>query len=97
MTHAERVMWQRFRNRQLGGLKFRRQKPIGPYIVDFTCLERKLIIEVDGGQHALKMSADTIRGEFLKKKGYRILRFWNHDVLKDTDAVLEQILMELKK
>jgi very-short-patch-repair endonuclease len=97
MTFAEQVMWQRLRNRQLDGFKFRRQKPIGPYIVDFACLEKKLIIEVDGGQHASAMSADAIRGEFLKKKGYRILRFWNHDVLSDTDAVLEWILIELKE
>ena len=97
MTDAERILWQRLRNRQLGGFKFRRQKPIGPYIVDFACLEKKLIIEVDGGQHASKMSADTIRGEHLKRKGYRILRFWNHEVLKDTDSVLERILKDLKE
>jgi len=97
MTDAERVLWQRLRNRQLGGFIFRRQKPIGPYIVDFVCLEKKIIIEVDGGQHALNTSADTIRGDYLNKKGYKILRFWNHDVLRDTDSVLEWIHKDLNE
>ena len=96
MTDAERILWQRLRNRQLGGFKFRRQKPIGPYIVDFVCLEKKIIVEVDGGQHALNMGADTIREDSLKKKGYKTLRFWNHDVLRDTNSVLERILDGLK-
>ena len=97
MTAAERILWQSLRNRQLGGFKFRRQKPMGPYIVDFVCLEKKIIVEVDGGQHALNVSADTIRGDYLKKRGYKILRFWNHDVLRDTDSVLEGILKDLKE
>jgi very-short-patch-repair endonuclease len=97
MTDAERVLWQNLRNRQLNGFKFRRQKPIGPYIVDFVCLEKKIIIEVDGGQHAIKVRPDTIRGNYLKKAGYKILRFWNHDVLKDKDSVLERILKDLKE
>ena len=97
MTNAERILWQRLRNRQLGGFKFRRQKPMGPYIVDFVCLEKKIIVEVDGGQHAQQISADTAREDSLRKMGYKILRFWNHDVLSDTNAVLERILEDLKE
>jgi very-short-patch-repair endonuclease len=97
MTDAERVLWQSLRKRQLGGFKFRRQKPIGHYIVDFVCLEKKIIIEVDGGQHTLNKSDDTLRVIYLKKKGYQILRFWNHDVLRNTDSVLERILKDMKE
>ena len=97
MTAAEQKLWQNLRNRQLSGFKFRRQHPIGPYIVDFVCLEKKLIIEVDGGQHASDMSADISRGDYLMKQGYRILRFWNHEVLKDTNSVLEWILKDLNE
>ena len=95
MTNAERVLWQNLRNRQLGGFKFRRQKPIGSYIVDFVCTEKKIIIEVDGGQHALQKEYDADRSEYLKKKGYSVLRFWNNDVMKETDAVLNIILKSL--
>jgi very-short-patch-repair endonuclease len=91
MTDAERVLWQCLRNRQLAGYKFRRQKPIGSYIVDFVCIEKKIIIEVDGGQHALQQEYDSERSDYLKRKGYKILRFWNHDVLKEKDAVLDRI------
>jgi very-short-patch-repair endonuclease len=101
MTDTERILWQRLRNRQLGGFKFRRQKPIGSYIVDFVCVEnvcveKKIIVEVDGGQHALDTNTETIREDYLKKNGYKILRFWNHDVLRDTHSVLERILEVLK-
>jgi very-short-patch-repair endonuclease len=95
MTDAERVLWQRVRNRQLGGFKFRRQKPIGSYIADFVCVEKKIIIEVDGGQHSLRQEYDTDRSDYLRKKGFRVLRFWNHDVLKEKDAVLNKILKSL--
>lgn len=91
MTDAERVLWQSLRNHQLAGFKFRRQKPIGSYIVDFVCIEKKIIIEVDGGQHALQQEYDSERSDYLKRKGYKILRFWNHDVLKEKDAVLDRI------
>ena len=97
MTDAERTIWQSVRNRQLGGFKFRRQKPIGPFIVDFVCVEKKIVIEVDGGQHALNAGHDDKRSEFLRKKGYRVLRFWNNDVLKERNAVLEEILLNLKE
>jgi very-short-patch-repair endonuclease len=96
MTDAERVLWHSLRNRQLGGFKFRRQKPIGPYIVDFVCIEKKLIIEVDGGQHATKVEHDDKRSEYLRKEGYKIIRFWNNDVLKEKEAVLNQIMKSLK-
>ena len=97
MTDAERAIWQSVRNRQLGGFKFRRQKPIGPFIVDFVCVEKKIIIEVDGGQHALNTEHDDKRSEFLRNKGYKILRFWNSDVLNEKNAVLEEILINLKE
>jgi len=75
MTDAEQKLWQNLRNRQLGGFKFRRQHPIGPYIVDFVCLEKRIIVEADGGQHASDKNADISRDDYLKKKGYRVLRF----------------------
>ena len=95
MTDSERLLWQHLRNRQLGGDKFRRQRPIGPYIVDFVCLEKKLVIEVDGGQHAGQVELDAKRSDYLKEKGYRILRFWNNEVLTETESVLTVILSSL--
>ena len=96
MTDAERLLWRSLRDRQMGGWKFRRQHPIRPFIVDFLCVERKLIIEVDGGQHASKVQEDASRAGYLRNKGYRILRFWNNQVLKETDAVLDAILKALE-
>ena len=95
MTDAERLLWQHLRNRELGGYKFRRQRPVGPYIVDFVCLEKKLVIEVDGSQHAGQMELDTKRSDYLKEKGYRVTRFWNNEVLKKTESVLTVILSSL--
>ncbi|MEE8621680.1 MAG: endonuclease domain-containing protein [Syntrophobacteria bacterium] len=95
MTDAERLLWRSLRDRQMGGWKFRRQHPIRPFIVDFVCVERKLIIEVDGGQHASKVQEDASRSGYLRNKGYRILRFWNNQVLKETEAVLDMILAAL--
>ena len=95
MTDAERLLWRSIRDRQMGGWKFRRQHPIQPFIVDFVCVERKLIIEVDGGQHANKVQEDASRSGYLRNKGYRILRFWNNQVLKETEAVLDMILTAL--
>ncbi|MDX8127138.1 endonuclease domain-containing protein [Methylomonas sp. OY6] len=74
-TDAERVIWQQLRNRQLLGCKFRRQQVIGPFIVDFVCLEPKLVIEVDGGQHAEQQEYDQNRSHYLQRLGYRVLRF----------------------
>jgi len=93
-TDAERLLWGKLRNNQLG-VKFRRQEPIGKYIVDFVCFEKKIIIEVDGGQHNENVR-DKNRDDWLYKNGFRILRFWNSDVLKDTEGVLAQILKEIK-
>lgn len=90
MTAAERRLWYRLRAHRFGTLKVKRQVPIGPYIVDFACLRHKLIIELDGGQHA-DNAQDIERDAWLEQCGYRVLRFWNHDVLKRTDVVLEQI------
>ena len=90
-TEAERCSWSRLRGRRLDGVKFRRQQVLGPYVVDFLCLEPKVVIEVDGGQHAEQVSNDLQRTEYLKVLGYRVLRFWNHEVLGDPDAVLENI------
>ena len=90
MTDAEQRLWYRLRAHRFLDLKFKRQAPIGPYVVDFICFDHKLIVEVDGGQHAANMS-DSRRDAWLSSEGYRVLRFWNHDVLKRTDAVLEEI------
>ena len=95
-TDAERKLWRRLRARELCGFKFRRQYPIAPYIVDFVCVEKRLIVEVDGGQHATMSEADGLRTRFLKDRGYRVLRFWDNEALLDTDAVLAAVLGALK-
>jgi len=92
MTEAERRLWRHLRNRELGGWKFRRQYPVGPYIVDFICVGKNLVIEVDGGKHAENEELDIKRSEFLNNMGYRVFRFWNTQVLQETEAVLETIL-----
>ncbi|MGA7426008.1 MAG: endonuclease domain-containing protein, partial [Rhodoplanes sp.] len=89
-TDAELKLWRHLRSRTLCGFKFVRQEAIGPYIVDFVCRERRLIIEVDGGQHAID-ARDKGRDAFLRSQGYRVLRFWNNDVLTNTTGVLETI------
>ena len=94
-TDAERQLWRHLRDRQLAGYKFRRQRPIGRYIVDFICMEHRLIVEVDGGQHDWNAGADRLRTEVLTASGYRVIRFWNNDVLSNTDGVLQQILHAL--
>ena len=91
MTDAERLLWRHLRNRELGGWKFRRQYPVGSFIVDFICVEKNVVIEVDGGQHAENAEQDLQRSAYLKKMGYRVLRFWNNEVLQETEAVLEAI------
>ena len=88
---AERCLWSRLRGRRLDSVRFRRQQVLGPYVVDFLCLEPKVVIEVDGGQHAEQVSNDLRRTEYLKVSGYRVIRFWNHEVLGDPDAVLQNI------
>jgi very-short-patch-repair endonuclease len=91
MTDAERRLWNELRLRQVEGLKFRRQFPIGRYIVDFACPERKLIIEVDGGQHADQESYDTERTRWLESRGFRVLRFWNNEIQMNLEGVKESI------
>ncbi|WP_426411581.1 endonuclease domain-containing protein [Bradyrhizobium ganzhouense] len=86
-TDAETVLWNRIRNRRIDGHKFVRQEPIIGYICDFVCREKRIVIEVDGGQHN-ESRADAVRDERLREKGYKILRFWNNDVLENIDGVL---------
>ncbi|MBB4863698.1 lysyl-tRNA synthetase class 2 [Pseudomonas nitritireducens] len=93
-TEAERALWHHLRAHRFLGLKFRRQKIIWPYIIDFICHERMLIIELDGGQH-LDSSTDLERDAWLKNRGFTVLRFWNHDVLSRMDSVLEAIRLVL--
>jgi very-short-patch-repair endonuclease len=96
-TPAEVRLWQSLRMGQLNNIHFRRQHAIGPYIVDFCAPRQKLIIEVDGGQHSAQEAYDLERSTFLESKGYRVLRFWNHEVMQDRDAVLRVILDALGK
>ena len=86
MTDAERALWRLLRQRQVNGLRFRRQVPIDHYIVDFACLEARLVIEVDGGQ-PFESQADKTRDAYLRSQGFRVLRFWNNDVLSNQDGV----------
>lgn len=96
MTDAERLLWRLLRNRQISGFKFRRQHPIGPFIADFACLEKKIIIELDGGQHASTSARDAKRSYYLEAEGFQVMRFWNNEVLFETDAVLNAILERLE-
>ncbi|PXV54697.1 Very-short-patch-repair endonuclease [Dyella jiangningensis] len=94
-TDAEQLLWHRLRDRRLQGWKFRRQHQIGHYIVDFVCPDAGLIVELDGGQHGDQVIYDEHRTLELQATGYKLLRFWNNDVLKNTDSVLEAILEAL--
>jgi adenine-specific DNA-methyltransferase len=96
MTGAERALWKHIRLRQMTGHKFRRQQPVGQYVVDFVCLAKRLIIELDGGQHSQQIAYDANRSAWLDSQGFRILRFWNTQVLKEIDAVKEEILKGLE-
>ena len=96
-TKAEAILWQVLRNKNLEGFRFRRQHPIGPYIVDFYCPKKKLIIEVDGGQHAEQEKQDAERTAFFELKGCRVFRFWNNEVLGNIQGVVDKILEEVNK
>ena len=96
-TDVEVKLWSRLRDRRLGDAKFRRQHPIGPYVADFCCVEQALIIELDGGQHVMQNFYDEKRTVFLQSKGYKILRFWNDVVFKETKTVLDTILIALNE
>lgn len=91
LTQAEQLLWSKLRHRQLLGLKFRRQVPIGSYIVDFYCYERCLVVELDGSHHLDQVEYDHIRTQFLNALGLTVLRFWNNDVLTNIEGVLQQI------
>jgi very-short-patch-repair endonuclease len=98
-TDAEQLLWRLLRGRRFGGNKFRRQYPVDCYIIDFYCHERLLAIELDGGGHGEtgQISYDEKRDKYLNHKNIKVLRFWNHDVLQNTDSVLEVIYTELNK
>ncbi len=95
MTDAERKLWSALRDRQIDGLKFRRQHPIGPYVLDFLCEERRLAVELDGGQHTAEK--DAARTAWLADHGVRVIRFWNNDVLTNLPGVVEMIRQEAGK
>jgi very-short-patch-repair endonuclease len=95
-TDAERWLWSRLRKRQLEGYRFRRQAPLGSYVVDFACLAARLVVEVDGGQHSWRTEQDAARTSWLQANGFQVLRFWNNEVLTSTDGVLETIRQALR-
>jgi very-short-patch-repair endonuclease len=90
-TEAESLLWQHLRRSQILGRKFRRQEPIGPYIVDFLCFDPMLVIEIDGSQHTELIAYDGERSSFLERRGFKVIRFWNHEVLAQTNRVREAI------
>jgi very-short-patch-repair endonuclease len=94
-TDAERKLWLLLRDRRLDGIKFRRQVPFGPYILDFVCFEHRLVVEADGGQHA-GSATDLTRDAKLQSEGFKIVRYWNNDVLKNPEGVLTDLLARLE-
>ena len=96
-TEAESSLWFELRAHRLGGYHFRRQHPIGPYIVDFVCLESRLVVELDGGQHAESVEYDEARTAFLSSRGFSVIRFWNNQVLTEISGVKEAILLALTR
>jgi len=96
LTDAEQKLWQKLRKKQINGNKFRRQFVLGNYIVDFICLDKRLIIEIDGGQHMENANYDLKRDEWLKSQNFKVLRFWNNQVLNEIDSVLEVIVKNLE-
>ena len=94
MSVPERNLWRALSNRHAGGFRFRRQHPMGPYIVDFICLERRLVIEVDGSQHGFdaQILRDQRRTEWLEREGYRVVRYWSNEVMNNSDGVVAMIM-----
>lgn len=95
-TDAEALLWRHLRGRRLQGFKFRRQHPLGPFTLDFVCLDAGLVIELDGGQHAEDQAYDARRTAVIEQHGLRVIRFWNHEVLNQTPAALERIWQALQ-
>jgi very-short-patch-repair endonuclease len=96
-TFAEQKLWQKLRSKQINGNKFRRQFAIGRYIVDFICLNKSLIIELDGGQHMDNANYDLKRDNWLKSQNFKVLRFWNNQIMNEIDSVLDVISQKLKE
>jgi very-short-patch-repair endonuclease len=96
-TDAERVLWKHLRRRQIDGFRFRRQRPFGPYVCDFICLEARLIVELDGSQHVDQAQYDARRDAFMRAHDFRIARFWNADVMTNVEAVLDTIFEALRR
>jgi len=96
-TNAENRLWSRLRATQLEGFKFRRQHSIGPFVADFFCLEARLVIELDGSQHADQLADDQRRTEFIRDAGYSVLRVWNHEVISEIDEVIQRIADAIEK
>jgi very-short-patch-repair endonuclease len=94
-TDAERILWSRLRRSQLNWVKFRRQQLVGDYIVDFISFEKRIIIEIDGGQHIESTTNDSVRTEYLESQGYRVIRFWNADIMQNIEGVIDKILNTL--
>jgi very-short-patch-repair endonuclease len=94
-TDCERLLWKELRASRLDGQKFSRQIPVGPYICDFVCRRRMLVIELDGGQHSANADVDAKRSRFIESAGYRVIRFWNHEVMENLDGVLKAIVLAL--
>jgi very-short-patch-repair endonuclease len=94
-TEAEQRLWYHLRAHRFMDLKFKRQKPVGHYIVDFVCLEQRLIVEIDGGQHAEQVEYDQRRDAWLRNQGYTVLRFWNNEVMQQLEGVLERIRLAI--
>ena len=94
-TEVERMLWSKLRSERFFGLKFKRQYGIGPYILDFYCREKNIAIELDGSQHLENIAYDNLRTEYLKSFGINVFRFWNNDVMRDIDAVLEYLRITL--
>ena len=93
-TDAERLLWRHLRAHRFGHHKFKRQQPIGPYIVDFVCFSSRVIVEVDGGQH-LESARDAARDEWLRAQRFTVLRFWNNEVMQQSEAVVEKIALHV--
>ena len=96
-TDAERVLWTHLRRRRMGGFRFRQQHPIPPFIADFACPQLRLVIELDGSQHDLNRRTDEWRSRKLSEAGYRVIRFWNTDVLHDIETVLDAIRLAVER